>query len=251
MRLAQVFSNLLNNACKYTEPKGHVWITAQRQGSEVVVRIKDTGIGIPAEQLESIFQMFRQVDQTLERSRGGLGIGLTLVRQLVELHDGAVTAASKGLGHGSEFTVRLPICVGTPEEQTQEPLVPARPMTGRRVFVVDDNPDAAQSLAMLLKMAGNTTETANDGMQAVQRAATYRPEVILLDIGLPRMSGYDVCRAIRAQPWGKDIVIVALTGWGQEEDRRKSKEAGFNGHLVKPADYSALMKLLAELQATS
>ena len=248
-RLAQAFGNLLHNACKYTPPKGHIWLTAERQGSDVVVNVKDTGVGIPPDKLDSIFEMFTQVDQSLERSHDGLGIGLTLVRRLIQLHDGTVTAQSKGTGRGSEFIVRLPIPVIPHEEYPRQP--PPEPLstTPRRVLIVDDNPDAATSLAMLLKITGNATETATDGRQAVQRAATYRPEIILLDIGLPKMSGYEVCRAIREQSWGKDIVIVALTGWGQDEDRRKSKEAGFDEHLVKPVDYNVLLRLLADSPA--
>jgi CheY-like chemotaxis protein len=172
-----------------------------------------------------------------------------LVKRLVEMHDGSVTAQSKGLGRGSEFIVRLPVVAKTPEKPHHEPGPQTQHVRGRRVLVVDDNADAATSLAMLLKISGNETETANDGMQAVQRTATYRPDIILLDIGLPRMSGYDVCRAIREKPWGHEIVIVAMTGWGQDEDRRKSKEAGFDGHLVKPVDYNALMQLLNETRA--
>ena len=255
VRMAQVFGNLLNNAYKYIEPRGHIWLTAEfnNEGGEppgmVVVKVKDTGIGIPTDKLGSIFEMFTQVEQSLERSRGGLGIGLTLVKRLVELHDGTVTAQSKGVGRGSEFIVSLPVFVQSQEEHPREPsLEPQQNTKGRRVLVVDDNADAATSLAMLLKMSGNVTETANDGMQAVQRTATYRPEIILLDIGLPRMSGYDVCRAIRQKPWGKDIMIVAMTGWGQDEDRRRSKEAGFNGHLVKPVEYYVLMKMLNDLR---
>ena len=247
-RMAQVFSNLLNNAARYTKQGGHIWLTAQRHGGEVVVKVRDTGLGIPADMLPKIFEIFTQVDQSLERSQGGLGIGLTLVKRLVEMHGGTVEAFSEGPGRGSEFVVRLPVMVETPKPIPPEPTV-SEPTTttARRILVVDDNRDAATTLAMLLKFAGNETLTAYDGLEAVEAAATFRPDVILLDIGMPKLSGYDACRKIREQPWGKNMVLIALTGWGQEEDRRKSKDAGFNGHLVKPLDVTALKNLLAEL----
>jgi CheY-like chemotaxis protein/two-component sensor histidine kinase len=249
-RLAQVFGNLLNNACKYTEPGGKIWLTAERKGSNVLVKVKDTGVGILPEKLMSVFEMFSQVDSSLERSQGGLGIGLTLVKRLVELHEGTVEARSEGLGRGSEIVVRLPVLMENGEVERQSEPIPERFMTARRILVVDDNRDAAKSLAMLLKVTGNDTQTAHDGLEAIEHAEAYRPAVILLDIGLPKINGYDACRRIREQPWGKDVVIVALTGWGQEEDRRKSQEAGFNGHLVKPVDYAALTRLLADLEMT-
>ncbi len=247
-RLQQVFSNLLNNSCKYSEAHGKIGVTAELQGSDVVVTVKDTGIGIPTDKLDSIFQMFSQVDQSLERSKSGLGIGLTLVKRLVELHGGSILAHSEGLGKGSEFIVRLPLLIESAKQvqeiPSEEPPTPDK----RRILVVDDNRDSADTLAMLLKMTGSATHTAYDGQQAVDAAAKLRPDVILLDIGLPKLNGYEACRRIREQPWGKKVIIVALTGWGQEDDRRKSSEAGFNSHLVKPVDYAALMKLLTELQ---
>ncbi len=249
VRLAQVFGNLLNNACKYTEPGGKIRLTADRQGSDVLLKVKDSGVGILPEKLTSVFQMFSQVESSLERSQGGLGIGLTLVRRLVELHEGTVEASSEGLARGSEFVVRLPVPIQNAEAGLQPEPIPERLMTARRILVVDDNRDAANSLSMLLKVTGNDTRTAHDGPEAIEQAEAYRPALILLDIGLPKMNGYDACRRIREQPWGKDIVMVALTGWGQEEDRRKSREAGFNGHLVKPVDYAALTRLLGDLQA--
>ena len=248
VRLTQVFSNLLNNAAKYMEAGGRIWVSAARDGGDVVVRVKDTGIGIPPDKLESIFEMFTQVDKTLERSRGGLGIGLTLVKRLVEMHGGSVTATSAGVGRGSEFAVRLPLVEGPDGERRPDP-VKREHVTGRRILVVDDNPDTASSLAMLLEMSGNTTETMNDGVRALAAAASFKPEIVLLDLGLPGMSGYDACRAIRREPWGRDIVIVAVSGWGQEEDRRKSREAGFDAHLVKPVEFAALMELLGSLGA--
>jgi CheY-like chemotaxis protein len=245
VRLAQVFSNLINNACKYTEPNGHVWVTAKRQGSEVVVTVRDSGLGIPPDKLRSIFDMFAQVDRTLERSQGGLGIGLTLVKRLVEMHEGTVTAHSEGRGRGSEFVVRLPILLEDPRANSPGPTAEVTRTTARRILVVDDNRDSAASLAMLLKMAGNETCMTHDGLDAVRLAEQFRPDVVLLDIGLPKLNGFDVCRRIREQPWGKDLMLIALTGWGQQEDRIKSKDAGFDAHMVKPVDYTALMQLLA------
>jgi PAS domain S-box-containing protein len=245
VRLTQIFGNLINNSCKYTAPGGRIWLTTERQGNDVVVKVKDTGVGIPSDKLNGIFEMFAQVDRSLERSQGGLGIGLTLAKRLAEMHDGSLTAHSEGPGRGSEFVVRLPVL--SEESKADPPPAPAaeRHTMARRILVVDDNRDSATSLAMLLQMTGNDTQTAYDGLGAVEQAEAYRPDVILLDIGLPEMNGYDACREIRRQPWGKEVVVIALTGWGQDEDRRKSKDAGFNAHLVKPVDYAALLKLLA------
>ncbi len=245
VRLAQVFGNLINNSCKYTAPGGRIWLTTERQGNDVVVKVKDTGVGISPDKLNGIFEMFAQVDRSLERSQGGLGIGLTLAKRLAEMHGGSLTAHSEGLGRGSEFVVRLPVL--SEESKADPPPEPAaeRHTMARRILVVDDNRDSATSLAMLLQMTGHDTQTAYDGLEAVEQAEAYRPDVILLDIGLPEMNGYDACREIRRQPWGKEVVVIALTGWGQDDDRRKSKDAGFNAHLVKPVDYAALLKLLA------
>jgi PAS domain S-box-containing protein len=251
VRLAQVFGNLLNNACKYTEPGGRVWLTAERQASDVLVKVKDTGVGILPEKLSSVFEMFSQVESSLEWSQGGLGIGLMLVKRLVEMHEGTVEARSEGLGRGSEFVVRLPVLSESGEAEPQPEPVPERLMTARRILVVDDNRDAARSLAMLLKVTGNDTRSAHDGLEAIEQAEAYRPTVILLDIGLPKVNGYDVCRRIRASAWGKDIVMVALTGWGQEEDRRKSQDAGFDHHLIKPPEFSKLKALLLSLDGRS
>jgi PAS domain S-box-containing protein len=246
-RLAQVFGNLLNNSCKYTSPGGKIWVTAERLGSEVVVAFKDTGTGIPPDKLDNIFDMFTQVDRSLEGSRGGLGIGLTLVKRLVRMHGGSIEARSPGEGQGSEFVVRLPILIGTLKAVTPGPTAAQEPPRTRRILVVDDNRDSAESLAMVLTIMGNETHMAHDGVAAVEAIEKHRPEVVLLDIGLPKLSGHDVCRRVREQSWGKDIVIIALTGWGQEEDRRKSREAGFDGHLVKPVDHAALLELLSSL----
>lgn len=249
-RLTQVFANLVNNACKYTPPGGTIAITAARDGDEVVVSVKDDGVGIPPAELDRIFDMFMQVDGSAERSQGGLGLGLTLVKQLVEMHGGRVTARSEGEGRGSEFVVRLPVLL--------EPHAVATPATAaaeasrtRRIVVVDDNEDSAVSLAMLLDIHGNETHTAHDGVEAIATVERHRPDVVLLDIGLPKLNGHEVCRRIREEPWGRDVAIIALTGWGQDEDRRRSEEAGFDGHLVKPIDYEALVQLLDGLDERS
>jgi PAS domain S-box-containing protein len=248
MRMAQVFANLLNNAAKYTQPRGRIELTVKPEGSNVAVSVKDNGIGIPKPMLDTIFDMFAQVDRSLERAHGGLGIGLTIVKRLVEMHGGTVEAHSEGHGRGSEFIVRQPITAAPAKEKTaatpdQEPLPT---IARKRILVVDDNRDAASSLAMLLKIFGHETQVAHDGQEALDLAATYQPEIALLDIGMPKMSGYDVCRRLRGQPTGNDMIIVAVTGWGQEADRQKSVEAAFDGHMVKPVEPRALLKLLAD-----
>ena len=246
-RLAQVVGNLLNNSCKYTRPGGKIWVNAECRGAEAVLTIKDTGIGIPPDKLDSIFDMFTQVGRSTERAHGGLGIGLTLVKRLVQMHGGSVEAHSDGEGHGSEFVVRLPIVVTVSAAVTPRSTASNEALTSRRILVVDDNEDSAASLATLLKMTGNETFTAHDGVDALEAIEARRPDVVLLDIGLPRLNGRDVCRRIRQQPWGRNVVVVALTGWGQEEDQRRSLEAGFDGHLVKPVDYAKLIALLSSL----
>ncbi len=251
-RLAQIFLNLLNNAAKYSDRGGHIWLTAERQGSDVVVSVRDTGIGIAADQLPRIFEMFSQVDRSLEKSQGGLGIGLTLVKRLVEMHGGSVEAHSEGPGKGSEFVVRLPVVVeASMPQEAGEPGEPAVPKSSLRILIVDDNRDGADSLAMMLRIMGNDTQTAYDGQEGVRISDEFRPDVLLLDIGLPKLNGYEACRRIREQPWGKDIVLVAVTGWGQEDDRRRSQEAGFNFHMAKPVDTAALEELLVRSQATT
>ncbi|HEX7794204.1 MAG TPA: PAS domain S-box protein [Vicinamibacterales bacterium] len=244
-RLTQVIANLLNNAAKYTDAGGRVWLTMEHQGSEAVIRVRDTGIGIAAGQLPRVFDMFAQADTSLERSRDGLGIGLTLVKTFVELHGGTVEARSAGLGRGSEFIIRLPVLVAGAEIAPPSPANEASPVASRRVLVVDDSEDGAESMAMILQFAGHETVKAYDGVAAIEAAERFRPDVVLLDIGLPRMNGYEVCRRLRQEPWGRDITIVALTGWGQEDDRTRSKEAGFDVHMVKPVDFDALLQLLA------
>jgi CheY-like chemotaxis protein len=243
-RLAQVFGNLLNNSSKYTRPHGTITLSAKRMGDEVVVTVKDTGAGIPKDKLSRIFDMFMQVDGTAERSQGGLGIGLTLVKRLAEMHGGSIEARSAGEGQGSEFIVRLPVISKSSTVSHPGPAIASEPPPQRRIVIVDDNRDSAESLAMLLEITGNKTYMAHDGEEAVEAIEKQRPEVVLLDIGLPKLDGHEVCRHVRQQTWGKDIVMIALTGWGQEDDRRKSEEAGFNGHLVKPVDYDKLLDLL-------
>jgi two-component system CheB/CheR fusion protein len=244
-RLAQVFSNLLTNACKYTEPRGRICVTVERHGGEVMVCIQDTGVGIARDKLDSIFEMFSQLDRSLDRSRGGLGIGLALVRRLVEVHGGSVEARSDGPGQGSTFVVRLPVLLEPPPTGATPPPEAAASAT-RRILIVDDNHDAAQSLALLLELTGHETQAAHDGLQALEMAEQFRPHVVLLDIGLPKISGHEVCRRIRDEAWGKPMKLIALTGWGQDEDRRQSTEAGFDHHMVKPLDLPVLEKLLAQ-----
>jgi signal transduction histidine kinase/CheY-like chemotaxis protein len=246
VRLAQVFANLLNNAAKYSDPSGRIRLGARREGEEVVVVVRDEGIGIPPELLPHVFDLFTQLDSTHRRSQGGLGIGLTLVRSLVRMHGGSVAARSEGVGHGSEFEVRLPIARG---EVTAEQAPEAAPVaaSAMRVLVVDDNRDAADSLGVLLDSFGYQVEVTHDGPAALRAAELFRPELVLLDIGMPEMDGYEVARRLRSGPRGDALVLVALTGWGQEEDRQRTQAAGFDHHLVKPTDLDALQRLLAEL----
>ncbi|MEO6462558.1 MAG: ATP-binding protein, partial [Candidatus Eisenbacteria bacterium] len=247
-RLTQVFGNLLTNACKYTEPGGRIRLHAELRAGEVLVTVSDNGIGIPTDRLAEIFDLFTQVDDSLERSQGGLGIGLSLVKRLVEMHEGSVTALSEGRGKGSQFVVRLPVLTEVrAAAATREPSGDAASTTRGRILVADDNKDGAESLALLLNRTGADTRTAHDGEAALEAAGSFRPDVILLDLGMPKLNGYDVCRRIRDQAWGRNIVIVALTGWGQDEDRRRSTASGFDGHLVKPVKYEELLKVLDSL----
>lgn len=247
-RLAKVFSNLLNNAAKYTEHGGRIRLAVQQRDGQVVLSVQDNGVGIPAHMLPHVFDMFTQVDRNLERAQGGLGIGLSIVKRLVEMHGGSVEAKSDGHGMGSEFTVRLPAVLSVLQRQIESPQA-ARASARCKVLVVDDNRDAATSLAMMLKLMGNEATTAHDGQEALDVAAVYRPDLVLLDIGMPKMNGYEVARQIRQQAWGKGMVLVALTGWGQEEDRRRSHEAGFDALMTKPIEPAALEQLLGTLQA--
>jgi len=250
-RMAQVFSNLLNNSAKYTDRGGHIWLSAQCDDGCVTVRVRDSGVGIPTEMLSRIFEMFMQVDHSLERAQGGLGIGLTLVKRLVEMHGGSIEAHSEGPQRGSEFVVRLPVALDLKATQPAAAGGHSAPRSNRRILVVDDNRDSADSLATMLNIMGNEVRTAHDGLEAVDLAATFKPEVVLMDIGLPMLNGFDAARRMRDQPGGNGMVIVALTGWGQEEDRRRSQEAGFDHHIVKPVDPFALEKLLDGLETTT
>jgi PAS domain S-box-containing protein len=245
-RLTQVVGNLLSNACKFTPSGGTVSLAVKRERSQVSIRVRDSGVGIPAQDIGRIFDMFAQVDTSLERTSGGLGIGLTLVKSLVEMHDGRVEAHSDGPGRGSEFVVHLPVLVGTPSTAGTTPS-PETASASYRILVVDDGRDAAESLAMLLKLHGHDARTAHDGIEAVEAADEFRPDVVLLDLGMPRLNGYEACKRIRATPWGRNMVLLAQTGWGQEEDRRLTEEAGFDAHLVKPVDYNALLRLINSL----
>ena len=246
-RLAQCIGNLLHNACKFTPPGGRIRLTTEIEAGFVSMRVTDNGIGLAAVSLPLVFDMFMQVDTSLERSTGGLGIGLALVKHLVELHGGTLTVTSVGLGQGSEFTVRLPLAADQSPLSASPPAASQRAAAAlqRRILVVDDNPDAAHSLTFLLKMIGHEVQTALDGPQALEIAATTRPDAILLDIGLPRMSGLEVARRIRAAEWGQSIKLIALTGWGKAEDREQTRKAGFDTHLVKPVNIAELIAALA------
>ncbi len=250
MRLAQVFANLLSNAAKFTPPKGRIELAAERSGNEVVVAVRDNGIGMPAETLPRIFEVFVQGEHSLERTRGGLGIGLTLVKQLLEMHGGRIEARSAGPGKGSEFIARLPLEVASAVEETsprrEEPQRP--PAASGRILVADDNLDSTATLRQMLELLGYETCTAHDGVEALRAAEEFRPEVAILDIGMPKTNGYDVAREIRQRSWGREVILIALTGWGQDEDKQRAFEAGFDHHLVKPVDPDALAKLLASAQ---
>lgn len=246
VRLAQVFSNLLTNACKYTEPPGRIRLTAAREGDDAVVTVQDNGLGIPPDRLEEIFEMFSQLDATLARSPDGLGIGLWLVRRLVDMHGGSIAVMSDGPDKGSMFTVRLPIRIGAKPSPARQRPRSQRSAPTLRILVVDDNRDAAESLAMLLTYAGHEVGTVYDGTAALESAAANPPQAVLLDIGLPKLNGYEVARRLREQPGGGDMLIVAMTGWGQADDKNRSLEAGCDAHLTKPPDLDELMKLLAD-----
>jgi CheY-like chemotaxis protein/two-component sensor histidine kinase len=248
-RLAQILTNLLSNCAKYTEPGGTITLTVERDGDDAVISVSDTGIGIPPDYLEDVFEMFSQVRVHQARSRGGLGIGLALVRRLVQMHGGSVTAHSLGIGTGSTFTVRLPsIANPVPTASTSSAAKPAAVIEGikaRRFLVVDDNDDAAALLAVLLELEGHEVQTAANGGDAVRRAEVFRPEVVLMDLEMPGIDGFEASRRIRARPWGSTILIAALTGWGQDVDRRRAQEAGVDFHFVKPVDTTALLGVVA------
>ena len=250
-RISQVVANLLTNACKFMDRGGRIRLTVRDEGGLAVISVRDEGIGISATQLPQVFDLFMQADTSLERTTSGLGIGLTLVKSLVELHGGSVVARSDGHGRGSEFVIRLPalpetsplLTDGGPDDQVAAG-------RGQKVLVVDDNRDSAESLAMMLRLSGHEVHKAHDGLDAVRVAGSLRPDVILLDIGLPRLNGYDACRQIRQLESGGDMFIVALTGWGQEEDRKRSTDAGFDSHMVKPVNLSNLLRLISSRLST-
>jgi len=242
VRLTQVFANLLNNAAKYTDPGGRIDVSVRKSGQTVVVSVRDTGIGIDQEHLSSVFDMFTQVSRSNRRTQGGLGIGLTLVRSLVELHGGSVTASSDGPGRGSAFEVRLPL-IAAPV-QPHDGTAVLRRFPRRRVLVVDDNPDATETLQHLLESLGAIVVAAGSGREALGLFETFEPHAVLLDIGMPGMDGYEVARRIRAMPAGRATQIIALTGWGQQEDIRRSIQAGFDHHMVKPLDVEKLRALI-------
>ena len=245
-RLTQVVANLLDNAAKYTDPGGKVWLSAEREGDNAVIRVKDSGVGIPAAMLPRIFDMFTQGGLPLERAQGGLGVGLALVERLVRLHGGHVAAYSSGEGQGSQFTIRLPLAQAQKVPAVERLDAPPQKSERRcRVLVVDDNVDSVESLAMLLRMMGHEVDTASDGASGLVKAAAFRPDVAILDIGLPKVNGYELAKQIRQQEWSKNVVLVALTGWGQEQHRRRSEESGFNHHLTKPVEFDVLQDILA------
>ncbi len=248
-RMEQILGNLLNNAAKYTEPGGHIWITAEREGPELILRVKDTGIGILPEMLPRVFELFVQVDRSLDRAQGGLGIGLTLVKSLVRLHGGSIEAFSPGVGQGTEFVIRLlavpevtPIQLECPPQETEQG-------RGLRLLVVDDNSDTVDSLAMLLRLYGHEVQTAHSGPIGLQAILAQKPDVALLDIGLPEIDGYEVARRVRDKL--DKIVLIAMTGYGQPEDRERTKDAGFDCHLIKPVDPEKLQELLLKIGATA
>jgi CheY-like chemotaxis protein len=248
-RLNQVITNLLTNAARYSNDEGQIWIRAECSGAALSIQVRDAGIGIPADMLDRVFNLFTQLDSSRgSAAQGGLGIGLTLARSLVELHGGTITAASPGPGQGSEFTVRLPLPAQRSAGQPQTAPPPSAPQRPLRVLVVDDNQDGADSLACLLRLHGHEVRTARDGPSALAAAQADAPEVVLLDIGLPGMDGYEVARGLRQQFGPDGVWLVAVTGYGQLEDRRRSQSAGIDHHLVKPVDLDALQNILRVVQ---
>jgi two-component system, sensor histidine kinase len=247
IRLTQVFANLLNNASKYTDHRGQIWVSAKATDNWAEVSVRDNGIGIPPSQLSTVFDMFMQVDRTQRRTQGGLGIGLTLVRSLVSMHGGTVDARSQGIGMGSEFLVRLPVL----HDALLQPSVghSVKPFPSQRIMIVDDNRDAAESLSALLSALGAKVTVVHSGPDALDALDTADPDAVLLDIGMPGTDGYDVARQIRSTAAHADVLLIALTGWGQDEDRARSIRAGFDHHLVKPPDIDRLRSLLVEREA--
>jgi CheY-like chemotaxis protein len=243
-RLAQAFANILNNAVKFTDRGGHIAVSASNDGGEAVVTLSDTGIGIDSTKLPSIFDMFVQIEQTADRPRSGLGIGLALAKRLIELHNGRIDARSNGAGTGTVFTVRLPLAAAADKQTSTKHTVPAQAPC--RVLVADDIPDAAEMMHLMIECMGHDVRVAADGVQAVALAMEFRPQIALLDIGMPRMDGYEAARQIRAA-LGHEVFLVALTGWGQEEDQRRAHAAGFDRHLTKPAEPAIVESLIASI----
>ena len=245
-RLVQVLANILHNASKFTDPGGRIHLKVTREGSQVAISVADTGIGISQEHISRVFDLFTQVHSQSERAQGGLGIGLALVRRLTEMHGGTVTARSDGPGTGTEFTVRLPTLsteqVAASQAVGSETIAVTEP---RRILVADDNHDAAESLTLQLRLAGHDVRTVHDGVEALAVAKTFKPQIVLLDLGMPKMDGYETARNMRLRPWGKSATLIALTGWGQQPDRQRTSEAGFDVHLVKPVSEAQLFRALA------
>ena len=251
IRLAQAVSNLLNNAAKYTGRGGRIWLIAERSGDAVMITVRDTGVGIPAVVLPHVFEMFTQGEQMRTRTLGGLGIGLTLVKRLVEMHGGTVNAESAGQDMGSTFIIRLPALAEPSGAREPQAEVQRMSPPSLRMLIVDDNRDAADSLAMLLRTTGNEIRTAYDGLEALQVASEFRPEVVLLDIGLPNIDGHEVAQRLRREPWGQRVCLIAITGWSDESDRARSRAAGFDHHLVKPLDTTHLAQLLDSVERSA
>jgi CheY-like chemotaxis protein/two-component sensor histidine kinase len=245
VRLEQVLVNLLNNAVKYTPSGGMIQLTAAREGEEIVFRVADSGMGIPPEDLPRVFDLFTQAQRTLDRSEGGLGVGLTIVKRLVELHGVCVSASSGGPGQGSEFVVRFPTAEGPPAPSASSPREAGR-RERARILIVDDNKELARGLGKLLRLLGYEVEMAHDGPEGIEAARAARPEVILLDIGLPNLDGYHVARTLREEEGFRDTLIVAISGYGQEEDRRRSLEAGMDHHLTKPVDIRTISEIITQ-----
>ena len=248
-RIAQVITNLLNNSAAYTPPGGQITLGVERDDDHVVIRVRDNGIGIPPEALPTLFEMFRQVAPSDRPQGGGLGIGLALARRLVEMHGGRIEAHSEGIGQGSEFVVRLPMVTATSIGDAVTTPQGGTPATGRRlkVLVVDDNADLVEMLAVAVECAGHDVRTALDGRTAISAALSYRPDVMLLDLGMPLMGGLEVARELRQHPEMANLRLVAVTGWGQVEDRRRTQEAGFDHHLTKPTDPQKMQDLLTQI----
>jgi CheY-like chemotaxis protein len=249
VRLTQVLANLLNNAAKYTDAGGSVEVESRREGEWAIVDVRDSGIGLSAHQLPRLFEMFAQVDSSHARAGGGLGIGLALAQRLAHMHGGSVLAQSDGLGQGSTFSIQLPLWHATSGAQSSPAHDRQQPVEALRVLVVDDNHDAADSLGMLLSALGVEVNIAYDGASALASAAQWSPAAILLDLGMPGMDGWEVARPLRRDPAMKEVKLIALTGWGQDEDRKRTESAGFDHHIIKPVDFALLQKLLASIHA--